>query len=72
MKLSGYMNVTAAVRELEKIELIRQPDYIYRLDHAVTSTQKTILAAFDMDAVSVRTQSIAINDDLINTKKKEA
>ena len=65
------MNVAAAVRELEKIELIRQADRNYRLDHAVTSTQKTILAAFDMDAVSVRTQGIAINGDLVNTKKKE-
>ena len=71
-KKQNYMNVAAAVRELEKIELIRQADHNYRLDHAVTSTQKTILAAFGMDAVSVRTQGIAINDDLVNTKKKEA
>ena len=31
----NYMNVPAAIRELEKIEMIRQADGIYRLDHAL-------------------------------------
>ena len=44
----NYMNVPAAIRELEKIEMIRQADGVYRLDHAVTATQKTILKAFGM------------------------
>ena len=38
----NYMTVPAALRELEKIEMIRGRDRIYRLDHAVTKTQKTI------------------------------
>ena len=42
----NFMNVPAAIRELEKIEMIRQADGIYRLDHAVTANQKTILKAF--------------------------
>jgi len=42
----NYMNVTAAIRELEKIEMVRGLDRVYRLDHAVTATQKTILGAF--------------------------
>ena len=46
----NFMNVPAAIRELEKIEMIRQADGIYRLDHAVTANQKTILKAFDIDA----------------------
>lgn len=44
----------AAIRELEKIEMIRGHDQIYRLDHAVTKTQKTILKAFGMDTAYVK------------------
>ena len=58
------MNVAASIRELEKIEILRQMDKNYRLDHAVTATQKTILSAFNMDGASVRTQALGINDDL--------
>ena len=36
-------------QQLEKIEMTRQLDKVYRLDHAVTKTQKVILSAFDMD-----------------------
>ena len=39
----NYMTVPAAIRELEKIELIRQSDREYRMDYAVTATQKEIL-----------------------------
>jgi len=38
----NYMTVPAAIRELEKIELIRQSDREYRMDYAVTATQKEI------------------------------
>jgi hypothetical protein len=46
-----YLAVTGAyeIVELEKIEMTRQLDKVYRLDHAVTKTQKVILSAFDMD-----------------------
>ena len=46
----NFMTVPAAIRELEKIEMVRLTDNRYRLDHAVTATQKTILKAFGMDA----------------------
>ena len=52
-KKKNYMSVPAAIRELEKIELIRQADKVYRLDHAITATQKDILKAFNMTAVNV-------------------
>ena len=39
------LTVPAAIRELEKIEMIRQPTNIYILDRAVTKTQKKILTA---------------------------
>lgn len=46
-----YLAVTGAyeIVELEKIEMTRQLDNMYRLDHAVTKTQKVILSAFGMD-----------------------
>ena len=57
MKVLGtkpnYMTVPAALRELEKIEMVRLTDNIYHLDHAVTKTQKTILRAFGMDEIYV-------------------
>lgn len=33
-----YMTVSAAIRELEKIEMVRRNGGIYKLDHAVTKT----------------------------------
>jgi len=50
----NYMTVPAAIRELEKIEMVRLTDNKYRLDHAVTATQKTILKAFGMDVQLVK------------------
>ena len=58
----NYMNVAAAIRELEKIEILRGADGIYRLDHAVTKTQKTILDAFGMDADDIRTEAEEISN----------
>ena len=46
----NYLNVPAAIKELEKIELIRYSNGVYKLDHAITKTQKNILSAFDIDA----------------------
>ena len=66
----NYMTVPAAVRELEKIELIRQSDRGYRMDHAVTAAQKEILKAFNMTAANVRTQAAAMNEDLMKIEKE--
>ena len=60
----NYMTVPAAVKELEKIEMIRQSDGIYRLDHAVTATQKNILKAFGIDAKSIPRKALFIADEL--------
>lgn len=56
-KKANYMNVPAAIRELEKIEMIRRADGDYRLNHAVTATQKTILRAFHMDAAYIKQEA---------------
>ena len=58
----NYMNVPAAIRELEKIEMVRQADGIYRLDHALTATQKTILKAFKIDANYVKRKTKELSD----------
>lgn len=60
----NYMTVPAAIRELEKIEMIRGHDQIYRLDHAVTKTQKTILNAFGMDTAYVKQRAQRISEQL--------
>jgi len=63
-KNDNFMTVPAAVRELEKIEMIRQSDGNYRMDHAVTATQKEILKAFDLTERNIREQAISINKQL--------
>lgn len=60
----NFMNVPAALKELEKIEMIRQGDGIYRLDHAVTANQKKILTAFGLDAAYVKMKAKEISDRL--------
>lgn len=60
----NYMTISAAIKELEKIEMIRQSDGIYRLDHAVTAIQKNILKAFGIDAKSIPKKALFISDKL--------
>jgi hypothetical protein len=50
----NYMTVPAALRELEKIEMVRRSNGRYRLDHAVTKRQKIILSSFGLDENSIR------------------
>ena len=61
---ANYMNVPAAIKELEKIEMIRQTSGEYRLDHAVTATQKAILKAFKMDAAYIQKEAAKIRETL--------
>ncbi|MFI3297894.1 MAG: hypothetical protein R3Y59_09795 [bacterium] len=72
-KKPNYMTVPAAIRELEKIEMVRQTDNVYRLDHAVTATQKTILGAFGLDENNVKYRASEISTMLknINNKRRE-
>ena len=60
-KRPNFMTVPAALKELEKIEMVRLTDNRYRLDHAVTATQKTILKAFDMNANVIKYQAQEIS-----------
>jgi hypothetical protein len=57
----NYMTVPAAIRELEKIELIRRKGGSYRLDHAVSKRQKVILSSFGINADDISIISIEID-----------
>ena len=63
-KKLNYMTVPAALKELEKIEMVRQLDNVYRLDHAVTATQKTILKAFGLNAEHIKYKAAYISEEL--------
>ena len=63
-KKQNYMTVPAAIRELEKIELTRQTDNVYRLDHGVTAMQKEILNAFGLAEKDVEYQAMRISEEL--------
>ena len=65
-KKPNYMTVPAAVGELEKIEMTRQTDNVYRLDHAVTAKQKKILKAFGMNEGNITYRA----GEISNTLKK--
>jgi len=64
-KKQNYMTVPAAIRELEKIEMLKGADNEYYLDYAVTATQKTILKAFDMTADNIHRQARGLSADLL-------
>lgn len=67
-KKQNYMTVPAAIKELEKIELLKGADGEYNLDYAVTATQKAILKAFGITAENVHKQAREISSDLARIK----
>ena len=64
VKKPNDLTVPAAIRELEKIEMTRQLDKIYRLDHAVSKTQKVVLSAFGISAEQVKYKANYISENL--------
>lgn len=64
----NYLTVPAALRELEKVEMLRGADGVYRLDRSLTAVQKTILNACGIDHIRVRN---AINDIAASLKEGE-
>ena len=59
-------SLTNAIRELEKIKIVRYNGEKYKLDYAVTKKQKDILAAFGMNAEYVIQKSNKISELLQN------
>ena len=60
------MTVPEAIKELEKIEMTRQTNKVYRLSHAVTAKQKKILKAFGMNGGNITYRA----GEISNTLKK--
>lgn len=71
-KKQNYMTVSAALKELEKIELLKGGDNEYNLDYAITATQKDILNAFDMTSENVEKQARGISSDLARIRIEAA
>ncbi|MBR2550753.1 MAG: transposase [Clostridiales bacterium] len=69
----NYLDVPAALKELDKIEMIRYSDDVYRLSHAITKTQKTILAAFGMTEANIkdRAKQLSLQLEAIEQESKE-
>lgn len=74
----NYLNVVSVLTELEKIELVRIGDGVYRLDHAITARQKEILSIFGMsdddmkaDCRSISTELAAIDAGDIKSRPKD-
>ena len=57
------------MKELEKIVMIRHLDGIYRLDHVITKTQKTILDSFELTEANVRYHAQEIGKILQETEE---
>ncbi|MEJ8743523.1 hypothetical protein [Ruminococcus sp.] len=56
---------------LEKIELTRQAENVYHLDHAVTKTQKNILNAFVLTDKNIEYRANRIGEELKKSMMKE-
>ena len=65
----NYGTVPACVRELEKIEMVRHFDGVYRIDHAVTKHQRDILSFFGLDGDMVLRRATEIGKVLTIQKK---
>ena len=63
-KKKNYMTVPAALKELDKIELIRQADGIYRLDHAITAGQRDILQSFNISGTAIVREATALGEQM--------
>ena len=63
-----YLTVPKAIRELEKIEMVRRNSGLYRLDHAVTKKQKIILSSFGMSEEDIRKTAAEISELLKNNQ----
>ena len=61
---NNYMTVPASIRELDKIEMICVAGDTYKLDHAITSTQKQILKAYDIDSNYIKKATEEITNKL--------
>ncbi len=62
----NYATVPAVMKELDKIEITKHFDNIYRLDHPVTKKQKDILSYFGISEDDIKTESETLGEILRN------
>ena len=63
-KSCKYLNVPAAIRELEKIRITRAPNGSYRLLYGLTKAQKQILSVFGISIPDLIKTSIDVSNIL--------
>ena len=71
VKKQNYLTVPAAIKELEKIEMVRQSDGKYRLDHAVTAVQKVILNAVGISPSMIPNKAQKLSQELESADKMQ-
>lgn len=69
-KSCKYLNVPAAVRELDKIKISRSPRSKYRLHYQLTKKQKQILAPFGISMNSIEEVAAKLSDLLAKQEAK--
>lgn len=60
----NFLTVPAALRELEKIEMIKMWNNEYCFNYAITATQRKILKAFDLTPANIREQAKLLSAEL--------
>lgn len=68
---SRHTGLAAPPHHNIQIELTRQADNVYRLDHAVTKTQKNILNAFGLTDKNIEYRANWISEELKKSMMKE-
>lgn len=67
----NFLTVPAALRELEKIEMIKMWNNDYCFNYAITATQRKILKAFDLTPANIKEQAKLLAAELKNIDEKE-
>ena len=70
-KSCKYLNVPAAIRELEKIRISRAPNGSYRLLYGLTKAQKQILSVFGISVQELINSSINVSKTLASLPAKK-
>jgi len=60
----NFLTVPAALRELEKIEMIKMWNKEYCFNYSITATQRKILKAFDLTPANIREQAKLLSAEL--------
>ena len=67
----NFLTVPAALRELEKIEMIKLWNKEYCFNYSITATQRKILKAFELTPANIRDQAKLLAADLKSIDKGE-